>query len=123
MNKPVKAVLLSALIFPGAGHYFLRCYVSAGVFCLVSAAALYVLISGLMDRALVIVNEIQQHGAQVDVGAISVFVTQQLNGSDGGSASTATMVLVIFWLTSIADAYRIGSNLERSANSLVKRKI
>ena len=109
MNKAVKAALLSAFVFPGAGHVFLRRYIAASVFLMVSAVAFYILLAGLLAQAQTIADKMIQSGVQLDVAAISELVTQQSGVTDDGS-SPALAVLVFFWLASIVDAYRLGQD-------------
>jgi hypothetical protein len=51
MHKATKAALISALIFPGGGHFYLKSKLRGTVFTFFSAGCLYVLITDLISIA------------------------------------------------------------------------
>lgn len=108
MKKTTKAVLLSALIFPGAGHIFLKRYTSASLLAAVSFGALYVIVSNAVDRALDIVDKIQRAELQPDITAITTVLSKQPLGADAQTINMATLVLIVVWLVAVADSYRAG---------------
>ena len=107
MNKPLKAALFSALIFPGAGQLLLKKYISATYFAVFAGVGLYFLFSNLMSRAQDIIDKVQRGDASADLATITELVNQQSSiASD--SLSPALIILLVAWLVSVVEAYRIG---------------
>jgi hypothetical protein len=108
MNNSMKAVLLSAFIFPGAGHFFLKKPIPGAALVVTAFAALYLIISNALERALQIAEKIQSGEVQLDVAAIAELVSTQPTGTGTQVLNIATAVLFISWLIGIVDSYRVG---------------
>jgi hypothetical protein len=108
MKKSSKAVLLSALVLPGAGHVFLKRYVSAMVLIGISLAALYVLISTAVEQALQISEKILNGEIQPDIASIAQMVSESSIGAETQLVSLSTTALILVWLVSIIDSFRAG---------------
>jgi hypothetical protein len=105
MNKPIKAALFSALIFPGAGQLLLKKYVSATYFAVFAGVGLYFLFSNVMSKAQDIIDKVQRGEVSADLATLSELVNQQW-ASD--SLSPALIILLMVWLVSVVEAYRVG---------------
>ena len=109
MKSTTTAALISALVFPGAGHIYLKKYVTGVILISISLAALYILISEATAQAFLIVEEMQNSGAPIDMVSISELATrQQPTGSDTGAMGTAMTILIICWIAGIIDSIRLG---------------
>lgn len=108
MKQSIKATLLSAFVFPGLGHVFLRKYIPGIVLVSASFAAIYYLISKTVERALELAEKIQSGDVPLDVEAITELASKQSAGTDDQLLNIATAVLVICWLFGIIDSYRVG---------------
>lgn len=104
----MKAALLSAFVFPGVGHVYLKRYIPGGLLAGTAFIALYFLISEMVERALQIVDKIQNGEIQPDVAVITELVSKQPMGNEAQLMSIATAVLIIAWLIGIVDSYRAG---------------
>ncbi|MGB5716147.1 MAG: hypothetical protein WBN81_03535 [Gammaproteobacteria bacterium] len=113
MKRSTKAVLLSAFVFPGVGHLYLRQFVIGIVLSGGSAGALYYIISSAVSKALEIAETIQSEGVPLDVEVIVSLVTEQSHGAGSISLSIASIALVAFWVIGIVDLYRVGRVLEK----------
>lgn len=111
MKKPLKAALFSAFIFPGAGQLLLKRYLSAVYFSCFAGIGLYLLFSDLLSRAQEIVAKIQSGEVAADLASITSLVHQQW-ANTMESLSPALMILLITWLVSVIEAYRVGRKLE-----------
>ena len=118
MRKSLKAALLSALVFPGSGHLFLRCYARALVLFAITAAAL----ADFIYRAWLIAEAIQaqltheiENGGMIDLPTLVAHATAALDRIDNQPFTLATMVMLICWLIGIVDSYRVGEQRERAA--------
>ena len=70
MKKSTKAALLSAFVFPGAGHMYLKRYIPGVVLVGASLVSIYYMISKTVESALQIFEKIQSCYVQPDVAEI-----------------------------------------------------
>ena len=110
MSKAIKAALLSAFVFPGTGHFFLKKHIVGSLLAGAALASLYLVISRMVERALLIVEKIQLGEVQLDVAAIAELISKQPTGTDAQLLSIAWTVLIISWLIGIVDSYRVGKS-------------
>jgi len=108
MSKPVKAALLSAFVFPGVGHFFLKKYAVAAILASASFVAVYYLVSSELQMSLQIIEQIQAADVPPDVLSITQLVTQQMSAENSQLLDIATYVAVFCWLVGIVDSYRLG---------------
>ncbi len=107
MKITTKVLMLSAFVFPGAGHIALQCYRSAIIYMAVATIALYFLVSISVQKALVISNQIMS--GEVDLRGDDIFelISEQLLTVNSQLVELATVVFLLVWLVSIVDSYRI----------------
>jgi hypothetical protein len=105
MNRSVKAALISALVFPGAGHLYLKRGARACLFLLPTLASVVVFLNDAMEQATVIAGQIMAGTMSPDPVAMAARLEQQ-----GGStlATVAAWVMVICWIGATVDAYLLG---------------
>lgn len=115
MNKSIKASLLSALLFPGAGHIFLKKYLLGTVLSASAIAALYVLIANAVVIAQQIVEKIQNGEIGLDAAAITAVMEKQPPGAESLLIDIATLVLIVSWLIAVVDSYRLGKIQDNDA--------
>lgn len=108
MKKQTKAVLLSALVFPGIGHLVLKKRLHGAVLAGAAFASLYFLISKSVEKAFEVVDKIQSGEVLPDAATISELVASQTTGTETLLLRVATAVLVISWIIGIVDSYRVG---------------
>jgi hypothetical protein len=114
MKKSIKAALFSALVFPGAGHLFLKKKISGAILGCVSLAALYLIIANMLERAQQIVDKILRGEVSLDVIAITEQLSRQPVGNDSQLLDIAWAVLIFSWIIGIADSYRAGRAQDKS---------
>ncbi len=108
MKKSIKAAMLSAFVFPGAGHIYLKFYVSGLLLIGVSSAGIYYLVLNMIEKALQIVEKIQLGHVQADATVINQLLSSQTTGNESQLLSIATTAIAICWIIGIIDSYRIG---------------
>jgi hypothetical protein len=113
MKKSTKAALLSACIFPGVGHIFLKKHIPGVALISASFVAIYYLVSKTLEKALQIAENIQSGDVQLDIAAIAELVSQQPTGTDAQLINIATNTFIICWLIGILDSYRLGRGREK----------
>ena len=114
MKKSSKAALMSGLIFPGIGHFFLREYFRGSVLVVLSLAALSVVVTSAYQHALLIVDQIVSGDVSMEAGAIAQAVSDSTTTADSLVENAAVFVLVACWLAGILDSYRLGAVQEKS---------
>ncbi len=115
MNKSTKAALLSAFVFPGVGHFFLKKYMAGMALAGAALVGLYWLVTQAVERAQQITAQIQSGEIPLDMATITELVSQQPTGTEAQQLNLATAVLIIAWLIGIVDSYRVGRAQQRAA--------
>jgi hypothetical protein len=111
MQRTVSAALLSAFVFPGAGHLYLRRRLRACVFLLPTLVAAFVFAGDVMQRASALADLVVAGTLALDPAAIAARLQAQ-----GGRSALETVcgaVLVACWLGSIVDSVVVARALER----------
>lgn len=115
MHKSIKAALLSAFVFPGAGHFFLKKYIAGTLLAAASCAALYLVGSHAVAQAQQIAEMIIRGEVAPEDAAIMELVSRQAAGSETRLLHFASTVLTVAWLAGIVDSYRVGRRPENDA--------
>lgn len=121
MSKSTKALLLSALVFPGIGHFFLRKHFRGAVLSILSIVCLYILVSNALEIAQDISTKIETGVIPLDVGKVEDALVEE-QGSKAGALNTATYLLEICWLVGVIDSFRIGRIQQKAEATQEKRK-
>jgi hypothetical protein len=121
MNKSLKAALLSALVFPGIGHFSLKKPLQGSLLSGIAIVCLYFLISAVVDIAQGLSVRIQSGEVPFDVTIISELVSQQVAGNDGQLVNTPSLLLLICWVVGVIDAFRIGWSQDKAAARIARR--
>mgnify|MGYP001824593268 CR=1 FL=1 len=108
MKKSAKASLLSAFVFPGAGHLYLKKYIPGVTLIGVSLVSIYYLIATSVESALEIAEKIQSGEVQLDTTTITELVSKQTAGTESQLINIATSAIIICWVVGIIDSYRVG---------------
>ena len=117
MSKSLKAALLSALVFPGIGHFLLKKPVQGVLLSGVAIVCLYFLLTTAVEIAQQLSVKVQSGEIPMDVEKISEMVSQQLVGSDDQRINMPSLLLVICWLVGVVDSFRIGRSQGNSDDS------
>ena len=75
MDRTKKAILLSILVFPGAGHFFLKKYVSAILLMSIAFSSFYYLTVKMFERSQAITEQIQRGEINTNLMEITQRVT------------------------------------------------
>jgi len=108
MSRSTTAVVLSALVLPGAGHLYLKHAWRGITLIVLSLACLWIFVDRAMQQASTVLERLESEGGALDAGQLSDLVTQTSNSSGSAAATVATLVLAGCWVFGIADAYRLG---------------
>ena len=114
MKRSTKAALLSGLVFPGTGHFYLKRWVEGILLSAAAAIAVYFIASVSWHTAMDIAGQIQRGAVADDVGTITALAEQQLQASEE-KTNLATFVLTASWVIGIVGSYWQGR--EKPASS------
>ncbi|MCG2584060.1 hypothetical protein [Massilia sp. TS11] len=106
MNRASKAALLSGLVFPGVGQFYLRDWMRGIAFSLPSLVSLVALADNVLSRAEQISNLILAGKLAPELGAIAAYLDSQ--PPPPAVLSFAGPVLLLCWVGSIIDALYTG---------------
>jgi len=107
MRKSIKAVLLSALVFPGAGHFSVKKPVQGTLLVGITLLCLYWIISTVLEITQSLTAKIESGEIPYDVAQITQLVSQELSGDDQ-LINISTFAIIICWIVGIVDSYRVG---------------
>jgi hypothetical protein len=107
LNKSTKAVLLSALVFPGAGHLYLRRYARGLLLAAIAGLAVYFIVSVAMQTAFDVVAQIEGGSVPLDTQSISELVSQESRNTEP-MTNVATFAFLGVWVIGMVDAWRLG---------------
>ncbi|MHB1187550.1 hypothetical protein [Thiobacillus sp.] len=108
MSRSTNAVLLSALVLPGAGHLYLRHFWRGMALIAISLACLWIFVDRVMQQASTVLEKLESEGGVLDAGQLSDLVSQTSNTSGSTVVTVATLVLAGCWVVGVVDAYRLG---------------
>ena len=113
MKKSIKSALLSALVFPGAGHFFLKKFLRGTVLMVLSLAGLAFIVVKTVEKALAIVDKLQSGQVPPEAQALTALRAKASPGPDALFLDIATYGITLCWLIGIIDSYRIGNRQDR----------
>ena len=108
MNNSVKGALLSAVVFPGVGQIVNGLKKRGWAFVIAVIVLLGLIISKLMQQALMVLEEMQKKGTPVDVNEISKLSSELVSYTDNLFLNTALLLLIAIWIVAVIDAYISG---------------
>ena len=113
MTKALRAALLSALVFPGAGLFSLRLYVRGCIFALPAILVLFLFFQFLQQQAALISVELTQHPERLDI----LQMATQLHDAIYASSvwQEGRWVLLASWILSIISSYTAGQKADQTS--------
>lgn len=107
MSRSTTAMLLSALVLPGAGQVYLKHMWRGMLLIVVSLVCLWIIGESMWQQASTVLDQLQSGDAVPDAGHIAALVAQ----TPGKPASElAVWVLIGCWLGGLIDTYWLGKN-------------
>jgi uncharacterized membrane protein len=106
MKASTKAALISALVFPGLGHLVLRKGARGLLFLVPAAVAVIYLLRSVLQLMDQLVAEINSGALALD--PIMILERVHASGIDNPMTNLASLVCLLCWVGSIADALWLG---------------
>ncbi|MGK5077225.1 hypothetical protein [Janthinobacterium sp. HLX7-2] len=104
LSRRTQALLLSALVFPGSGHFLLQRKARGCVFLVPALIALLFALRQIMARLDQLMAQINSGALPLDVQLI-VERVDALSASDGPAMTLAVGVLAACWIASLVDTW------------------
>ena len=117
MKKSMEALLLSAFVFPGAGHLYLKSYVTGLLLIAASGASLWVPLRAAVESALQLAGKIETGIVPPDIAVIMDLVTKEAAAVCTPALNSATAVMAVCWLIGVVDSYRVGRAKDKMGES------
>lgn len=114
VKKSITAALLSALVFPGVGHIYLKNYRPGIALAGVAFVATAYSFSIAAERALHISEAIQSGALPLDIEAVTRMASEQAGDANVHWLNVAIAAFCICWLIGVVDAYRLGRRRDRA---------
>ena len=91
----------------------LKQYLRGSVLMILALTASSIIVTGLIQRALTIVDRINSGDTPVEIGAIAEMVSNSTNREDSLPGNISLIVLGACWLFGMIDSYRLGIAQEK----------
>ena len=114
MKKSVKAALFSGLVFPGVGQFSLKRYARGLIFFAPAMASLAFMLDHSIRKAFSIVDKIERGEVPLDPDAIANLISATSSSSESLMLAAAQWIIILCWIISIIDAYRLGKQADQS---------
>jgi hypothetical protein len=108
MNNALKGAFLSGLIFPGLGQVALKRYKRGAVIIVVVLVSLSIVLVKAVQLALAILEKIQSEGGAINMSIIWDAATRASATSGSLTFRLASLMVILWWIIGVVDAYRIG---------------
>ena len=124
MEKSTKAALFSALIFPGAGLFWLKHYWRAALFMVPAIAAAWYIFTCMQYVSNVLTKRITEGSIYIDILNINQAITQisaesqKIIAAQHFHMDAAQWAFIAAWICSIVSSYFAGKKLELTKQSL-----
>ncbi|MFI4939553.1 MAG: hypothetical protein ACHP7O_04305 [Burkholderiales bacterium] len=106
MKKSVKAALWSGLVFPGAGHFFLKRTLRGMLLFIPALLSTILLVRGLLAQAELVMDKVASGAAPPDAQVIGALLDA---APETPIMNIAFWILAVCWVLGVIDAYRLGS--------------
>ncbi|MCP5076466.1 MAG: hypothetical protein GY951_00170 [Psychromonas sp.] len=114
MKKSVKATLLSLLLYPGAGHIFLKKYKLGFVLVGVFSVPLLLLVGDIVNKTNQVIARIESGDIPADIVAITHAASNITSGPEAQTMNVNIYIMGAVWLISALHAYCIGKSIDKS---------
>lgn len=114
MRRSTTALLLSALVLPGAGHFYLKHAGRGAALMAISLICLWQIVTQVMQQASAVFDQALTSGGAIDIGHVTDLANQASTVS-GGVSTLATLGLTVCWVAGMIDSYRLGKRQDPPA--------
>ncbi|MBA6265196.1 MAG: hypothetical protein ACI9N3_000533 [Colwellia sp.] len=116
MKNATKAVLLSALVYPGVGQLIFKAYRRAIALILIFSITAYLYIEEVVSKYQPLIEKVKSGEIGLNSQALADEIAKHPIILDQLWVSTLTYILVICWGLGVIDAYRLGIKKDATAS-------
>jgi len=109
MNKPAKAAMMSLFIYPGAGQFFLKKYLSASIFITLFSIPFLWTLFDVFEKTNLLMKNIVENNLPLNAATLTEMFSS-LVSEHTQSVDNKALVMMIIWLVSTVHAYRVASS-------------
>ncbi len=106
MKRSTKAALLSALVFPGAGHLYLQKHTKALIYIVLGFISLYLFFNQLIEKAQALSDKVLSGKIPLNVDAIAQAAALESIQVDNNYVFLSTAIFLVIWLIAIIDCLK-----------------
>ena len=110
MKRSLKAALLSAFIFPGAGHFYLQKYRWGSLYVVTAFILLSLFVMNIINTVQQMINRLTEQGGLLDSVKMVQLISNQITVNGGQQVNLIISMLLVVWVVSVIDAYRVGQS-------------
>ena len=114
MKKTLPAVLLSALVFPGTGHLYLKKPVPGYSLIAVVIIGIVIIVRKLTAQANTIAQQLMNEGGSISTSRIVELAIETSKNSNNTATTIAMMAILACWFFGIIDSYRLSKISDQS---------
>ena len=115
MKQSYKAALLSALVYPGSGHFLLKRHWTGAILAATTTACLVALILRALEIARTISDRLLNGELAPDIDRILAEVSAQSAAADSYTVTISVWLLLACWIGGSIDAFRLGRRADQAA--------
>jgi TM2 domain-containing membrane protein YozV len=108
MSQAINAALLSGLLIPGAGQWYLGRKLRGATLMLLVLIAIVIMVIEASQQATAVLAQLQQQGGIVSTERIIEIASQSSQQANTTLINIATLLFIGSWFFGIIDAYRTG---------------
>lgn len=110
MSRSNTALLLSALVMPGAGQLYLKRVLRGMVLVILSLVCLWIIADSVLQQVSVVLAQLQSGDLALDSTHIAALAAQTRGSPE---SDIATYVLIGCWLGGMIDTYWLGKKTQQ----------
>lgn len=114
MSYASKAASMSAFIFPGSGHLYLKHRVRGIIFIAIAGVGLVMMMGAAFGIALDIAKDIEEGRVAMDMELMRTLIRESMGIYQEPELQGAKYATVGSWLISTLDAYREGKKKDKA---------
>ncbi len=114
MKLSIKALIYSAIVFPGAGYFILNKSKQGLAFIIIALGCLALPMYEAFQKAQIISEKIVYGYIPMNIISIRQEIESLPGVVEGHLITSAYLIIIVLWLIGLIDCYRIGKTLEKS---------
>jgi len=107
MKDSIKTALISAFLYPGLGHIYLKNYVLGSLIALSFSVPVYIVVDDKLTKVTEIIKPVIAAKIPIDLVELTGSLNQVIYSLDSTELKKSLIAIMIIWLIAIIDSYRL----------------